>query len=428
MEGKEIELHSEDVQEIMGSIPSWIVRWGITVLFIVIFTLLIGSYFFKYPDVITTEMTLTSRHPVAQVVSRSSGKISGLYVNEGVNVKVGQPLAVIENAANTEDVLSLENLLLYYQETPDSLDYYLAGEEWSLGNVQATYTGLLSCLHNYMNYRRLDYYAQKKASVKEQVCKYRNYYANQQRQQKVTEAQYLIAQQQYRRDSLLFIRHVISPAEHETARSSFLQSLNLLEGANASLDNLKIQIGQLEESLLDLDLEQSEKEQVLQQEYRTAVGELLNGISGWKLDYCLVSPIDGKVTFTKYWNTNQYIPAGEKVFTVVPVEKEELIGKALLPVVRSGKVEVGQRVIVRFSNYPDQEFGIVNGKVAVISLVPQEDNYTVEIAFPDGLTTNYDIYLPVAQEMKATAEIVTEDLRLIERFFQPLKKILKEGF
>ena len=61
-------------------------------------------------------------------------------------------------------------------------------------------------------------------------------------------------------------------------------------------------------------------------------------------------------------------------------------------------------------------------------MVPQEDNYTVEIAFPDGLTTNYDIYLPVAQEMKATAEIVTEDLRLIERFFQPLKKILKEGF
>lgn len=30
--------------------------------------------------------------------------------------------------------------------------------------------------------------------------------------------------------------------------------------------------------------------------------------------------------------------------------------------------------------------------------------------------------------MKATAEIVTDDVRLIERFFQPLKKILKEGF
>jgi HlyD family secretion protein len=30
--------------------------------------------------------------------------------------------------------------------------------------------------------------------------------------------------------------------------------------------------------------------------------------------------------------------------------------------------------------------------------------------------------------MKAAAEIVTEDLRLIERFFMPVRKALKEGF
>ena len=62
-----------------------------------------------------------------------------------------------------------------------------------------------------------------------------------------------------------------------------------------------------------------------------------------------------------------------------------------------------------------------------VSLVPSENNYMVEIVFPDGLITNYGKKLPVFYEMKATAEIVTDDLRLIERFFQPLKKILKEG-
>ena len=29
MEGKEIELRSEEVQEVMGQIPAWIVRWGL---------------------------------------------------------------------------------------------------------------------------------------------------------------------------------------------------------------------------------------------------------------------------------------------------------------------------------------------------------------------------------------------------------------
>ena len=108
--------------------------------------------------------------------------------------------------------------------------------------------------------------------------------------------------------------------------------------------------------------------------------------------------------------------------------EETWIGRALLPIQRSGKVKAGQRVIVRFTNFPDQEFGIVNGRLSSVSLVPSEDNYMVEIAFPDGLTTNYRKNLPVSYEMKATAEIVTDDVRLIERFFQPLKKILKEGF
>jgi HlyD family secretion protein len=84
-------------------------------------------------------------------------------------------------------------------------------------------------------------------------------------------------------------------------------------------------------------------------------------------------------------------------------------------------------VIVRFVNYPDQEFGMVNGIVKTISLVPTDGQYTIEIGFPHGLVTNYGKTLPVSHEMIATAEIATEDLRLIERFFMPVKKVLKEG-
>ena len=46
---KDIELRSEEVQEVMGQVPAWIVRWGITLLFLVVVALLVGSCFFKYP-------------------------------------------------------------------------------------------------------------------------------------------------------------------------------------------------------------------------------------------------------------------------------------------------------------------------------------------------------------------------------------------
>ena len=79
----DIKLRSEEVQEVMGEIPSWIIRWGITLLTAVVLALVIGSCFFRYPDVISTRMTLTSHEPVAQLVARSSEKISRLYVADG---------------------------------------------------------------------------------------------------------------------------------------------------------------------------------------------------------------------------------------------------------------------------------------------------------------------------------------------------------
>ena len=69
----------------------------------------------------------------------------------------------------------------------------------------------------------------------------------------------------------------------------------------------------------------------------------------------------------------------------------------------------------------------MEGRVASVSLVPAENNYMVEIDFPNGLQTNYGYTLPVLQEMPATAEIVTDDLRLIERFIQAGKENLERG-
>ena len=404
----DIELRSEEVQEVMGEIPSWIIRWGITLLTAVVLTLVIGSCFFRYPDVISTRMTLTSHEPVAQLVARSSGKISRLYVADGEPVCREQLLVVLENPAKTDDVLLLERELHAYAGLPDSLtERLLPLKELALGDIRSTYSTLLSDLHAYRNYRELD--------------------ALLQRQQQITADQYRLAWQQYERDSLLYIQQVLSAYEHETARSTYLQSRYSLESANASLETERIQIGQLEESLLDLRLEQMEKEEVLQQNLRTSVEQVTNAINSWKLSYCLYAPIAGKVSFTTYWNENQYIPSGDTVCTIVPESRSRLMGKAQLPVERSGKVKVGQRVIIRFSNYPDEEFGTVEGRVASVSLVPAENNYMVEIDFPNGLQTNYGYTLPVLQEMPATAEIVTDDLRLIERFIQPVKKIWKEG-
>ena len=74
-----IELRSEEVQEIIGTPPNRIVRVGITIIFIIIAFVLIGSFFFKYPDIITARISVKGDNPSAEIIARINGKITELF-------------------------------------------------------------------------------------------------------------------------------------------------------------------------------------------------------------------------------------------------------------------------------------------------------------------------------------------------------------
>jgi len=125
------------------------------------------------------------------------------------------------------------------------------------------------------------------------------------------------------------------------------------------------------------------------------------------------------------------VTAGSVVFTIIPNGKIPIIGKALLPVARSGKVKQGQKVNIRLQNFPENEYGILRGTVQHISLVPVQNGeaayYSVEITLSNGLITTYKKELPYLSDMQGQADIITEDLSLLQRLVLPIKKILKES-
>ena len=61
MADSKIELRSEKVRHIIGEIPSGIVRYGITIITIVILGLLVGAYFIPYPETISARIEMTDR-------------------------------------------------------------------------------------------------------------------------------------------------------------------------------------------------------------------------------------------------------------------------------------------------------------------------------------------------------------------------------
>jgi multidrug efflux pump subunit AcrA (membrane-fusion protein) len=91
--------HTEDMQDIITKVPSWILRWGIT-LFFGILVLIIGlSAFIRYPDIVNARLQIQSPNSPKPIISTISGKLVKLLVIENEMVKSGQPLAYLESTA-----------------------------------------------------------------------------------------------------------------------------------------------------------------------------------------------------------------------------------------------------------------------------------------------------------------------------------------
>lgn len=426
-----IELRSEEFQEVLGSVPPWILRRGITLIAIVVLILLIGSAIFKYPDIVTASMTLTGTTPASTLVARSSGKIQEINIEDKQNVNEGDYLAVIENPAYTRDIQILKRYIEQLNKKIDTT-ITLPPKDLKLGSMQSLYSNFYITLFDYNEFKRLQYYTQKIDFMREKINQYKSYYNNIIGQKAIVNEQFKLNKNQYQRDSLLNKRGVISSEELETTRNQYLQGRLSQENIFSTIQNTEMQITQMQESLLDTEYQYQDKKNQLETQLKTNIAQLLAEIQTWELNYALIAPISGHITFTNYWVKNQNVTAGESVFTVVPESSGEIIGKAKMPLTRSGKVKVGQTVNIRFSNFPDNEYGIIKGEVRNISAVPVKDTegigyYVLEIKMDNGLTTTYNRVLPYLPEMEAQADIITEDISVLARFFMPLRKIWTEG-
>jgi len=427
-----IELRSEEVQEIIGRTPNKLITYGITIIFSIIAVLLIGSCFFKYPDVVQARIVLTGDSPPAEIKAKVNGKIVQIFVADKQKIKKDEILGIIENTTVYNDFLILKQHIsiikpLIYNQQSNVLSFP-GLQNLQLGDLQIQYSKFTREIANYRDFIILDYYNKKVESTKSQISSNKQYLQNLKRQEILIRNDLNLTKKQYNRDSLLFISNTISTLELEKSESQLLQKKYAYENAKNAVTTTEINISSLDQSVIELEKQFSEQKQGFEITLRETFENLLAQCQQWEQTYLLKSPIEGQITFDKYWTDNQNVTAGETVFTIVPPKTSELIGRSEIPAIGAGKVKKGQRVNVKFDDFPNNEFGTVKGTVRDISLVRSVDKYTIRVEFPDSLSTSYKKKLPFIQNMQGNVEIITEDLPLIARLINPLKKLFFERY
>jgi hypothetical protein len=111
------------------------------------------------------------------------------------------------------------------------------------------------------------------------------------------------------------------------------------------------------------------------------------------------------------------------VVTTKATDKGLVTGSVQVKMSGKGKIKTGQRVILKFTNYPYLEYGTVRGIVGKIAELPSGDSYALEVDLPEKMNSSFGKNLDFQDELKGIAEIVTEEISLMERMLKPMRKL-----
>lgn len=312
---KELNIRSEQVQEILEATPIWMIRWGNTLILTLVFGLLFLSWLIKYPDTLSTEILISTSNPVETIYAKNNLSVDSIFVKSNTSIFRGSILCVINSPKNYEDLLRLKMLIDNVNLLDESIeiDFKLI----TLLNLSNISNNLLLLKKDYQTYKR--------------------------------------------------------EPQNRLALKNFIKSFN-----------------KLKEDLQD-----------------------------WESKHLIISAKNGTVFIPESIQNNAKIYKDDLMFSITPKNQGEYNGSMKLAAQKIALIKVGQKVNIEYSS--NKITGIVNS----ISQFPDiNGHHNIGVALPDAFKSILKNKNGNISNLKGTATIITNNLRLIDRLFHRLRNII----
>ncbi|MCB9265702.1 MAG: HlyD family efflux transporter periplasmic adaptor subunit [Lewinellaceae bacterium] len=430
-EYENIEIRSEEVQEILGTPPGWMARYGTLFAFVAIVVVGWVGFLLKYPDTVEASITITTTDPPKRLVTETRGRVKKVLAKNEQEVEAGQVLIVFDNNASLEDVMTLENAIMAVGNTPSDstlLAFSLPGnvvlgelkdELYSFYRRQQDLNQFLSNPYDNLNLQQLN---KELGKVQSMIRSDRERWATIGRQIESVE-------KRLRREEQLSRENLLAEERVSRTREELLSLRRSREGIEASIKSKELDMDGIRSEMSGVRQVTKEGREEAAIAMRESFQALQKAVEEWKRKFVISSPIKGIVSFNlESISEQQYVEADREIGVVVPLMRQKTKGFVQVDMSRSGKIHSGQKVIVKLDSYSYAEYGAIEAKVDKKSQVPIEGKIIIEIGFRDELVTTLGKRIEPSREMKGDAIIITNDKRFIERVFERVRsKVTPEG-
>ncbi|KJD36362.1 hemolysin D [Tamlana sedimentorum] len=427
MPKKNIELRSEEVKDILSKVPPWPIRWGNILFLALILLVVLATWFIKYPDVITADAYLTTEPSPQKLYAKVTTRIDTLMISDKQGVHYNQLLAVLENTSTHQDIYMLKSIMDTITLDKNALFFpFKSLPILFLGDVDMAFANFENSYFQYTMNRDLQPFANEAWTNTRSISELKKRLYSLIEQKKTTNTKLDIKKTDLERHEQLLLKGIISKQNYENIQLEYLKSLKTYQNMDVLISQIKEALRTTEQASKTIDYKRTRDETQLLKKVFHTYNQLKTAIKTWELNYALKSNVNGEVAFSKHWSSGQTVTTGDLIFTISAMHNPYYIARLKTPKTNSGKIRVGQKVNLKLYDYPEYDFGVIRGSIKSISAISDSGGaYSVDVIILKELETSFGQIIEFKQEMKGEADIITEDLRLIERFIYQFKEFYR---
>jgi len=288
------------------------IRWGNVLFLSLIVLLLLMSWFIKYPDIIASKAIITTQVPPQKVFAKTTGKINTLLVKDNDPIVQGQPLAILENTANYQDILFLKSIIDALKIDNRSFSFPIENMPvLFLGEVDPDYALFENSYLQYMLNKDLKPFSNEALANRLSLTELNTRLENMKAQKELNHAELSFKKKDLERNQTLFDKGVISAMEFEGKQLDYLQAERNYTTMAASISQLREAINNANSTSRSTEINKTKENILLLKNVIQSFNQLKTSLKDWELRYLLKSDMDGKVAFQAPWTANQTVNQGD---------------------------------------------------------------------------------------------------------------------
>jgi len=340
---------------------------------------------------------------VAKIYAPTFGNVDEAVIIEGESVQEGDVLLNISTRRSTSDVADLGELMQeQIEKEKASLDRKIEREKQ----------------YSKSEWNRLDGRIRDLSKEKKEIDK----------QVQTLQERLNIAQEKLLTHKDLVEQGFIPKTVLVDSEDRYLDIRASISNAKRMLESINSQISDTQRQKLQQPIQMDSKLSDLERMQNSLNNRLLENIS--QKSYAIRAPIDGRVSFMQVKN-GQSVSMNSPLLTILP-EDTRLYAELFVPTRAVGFVEKGQKVLLRYSAFPYQRFGLHDGEITDVSKVilsPKEvpvpvplnePVYKVTVAIDKQHIQAKGHEVPLQTGMMLEADILVDERSLAEWLLEPI--------